>query len=69
MLNRRAVGALGVDLKYRADRDYDRTVKFMGIVASNVAQAIKIQRRSCRKCMRPSSVDALRMEEWRNECP
>ncbi|MGE3510888.1 MAG: sigma 54-interacting transcriptional regulator [Vicinamibacterales bacterium] len=43
-LNRRAVGAIGVDLKYRADRDYDRTVKFLGIVASNVAQAIKIQR-------------------------
>ena len=44
LLNRRAVGAIGVDIKYRADRDYDRTVKFLGIVASNVAQAIKIQR-------------------------
>ena len=44
LLNRRAVGALGVDLKYRADRDYDRTVKFLNIVASNIAQAIKIQR-------------------------
>ena len=44
LLNRRAVGALGVDLKYRADRDYDRTVKFLNIVASNIAQAVKIQR-------------------------
>ncbi len=44
LLNRRAVGAIGVDLKFRADRDYDRTVKFLGIVASNIAQAVKIQR-------------------------
>jgi len=44
LLSRRAVGAIGVDLKYRADRDYDRTVQFLNIVASSVAQAIKIQR-------------------------
>jgi Nif-specific regulatory protein len=44
LLNRRGVGALGVDLKFNPDRDYDRYVKFLGIVASNVAQALKIQR-------------------------
>ena len=44
LLNRRAVGALGVDNKFKPDRDYDRTVKFLGIVASSIAQAIKIQR-------------------------
>ncbi len=44
LLNRRAVGALGIDNKFKADRDYDRTVKFLGIVASSIAQAIKIQR-------------------------
>jgi len=44
LLNRRAVGALGVDLKFNPDRDYDRYVKFLGIVASTIAQAIKIQR-------------------------
>jgi Nif-specific regulatory protein len=44
LLNRRAVGALGVDLKFNPDRDYDRYVKFLGIVASSVAQAVKIQR-------------------------
>jgi Nif-specific regulatory protein len=44
MLNRRAVGAIAVDNKFKPDRDYERTVKFLGIVASNIAQAIKIQR-------------------------
>jgi Nif-specific regulatory protein len=44
LLNRRAVGAIGVDLKFKPDRDYDRYVKFLGIVASTVAQAVKIQR-------------------------
>src|SRR3954469_10807054 len=44
LLNRRAVGAIGVDLKFNADRDYDRYVKFLGIVASTIAAAVKIQR-------------------------
>lgn len=44
ILTRKAVGALGVDLKFKPDRDYDRTVKFLGVVASMVAQAVKIQR-------------------------
>jgi Nif-specific regulatory protein len=44
LLNRRAVGAIGVDLKYKADRDYDRSIQFYGIVASSIAQAVKIQR-------------------------
>lgn len=44
LLNRKAIGALGIDLKFNPERDYDRYVKFLGIVASNIAQAIKIQR-------------------------
>jgi Nif-specific regulatory protein len=44
LLNRRAVGALGVDLRFKADRDYDRSGQFYGIVASSIAQAVKIQR-------------------------
>jgi Nif-specific regulatory protein len=44
LLNRRAVGALGVDLKFNADRDYDRGLQFYRIVASTIAQAVKIQR-------------------------
>jgi Nif-specific regulatory protein len=44
VLNRKAIGALAVDYKFKPDRDYDRTVKFLGIVTSMLAQAIKIQR-------------------------
>ena len=44
LLNRRAAGALGVDLKFNPDRDYDRSVQFYGIVASSIAQAVKVQR-------------------------
>ncbi len=44
LLNRKAVGALGVDFRFKPDRDFDRTVKFLGVVASLMAQAIRIQR-------------------------
>jgi Nif-specific regulatory protein len=44
LVNRRAVGALGVDLRFNPDRDYDRYVKFLGVAASSIAQALKIQR-------------------------
>jgi Nif-specific regulatory protein len=44
LLNRTAVGALGVDLRFKSDRDYDRSIKFLGVVASMIAQALKIQR-------------------------
>jgi Nif-specific regulatory protein len=44
LVNRRAVGALGVDLRFKLDRDYDRSVQFYGIVASSIAQAVKVQR-------------------------
>jgi Nif-specific regulatory protein len=44
VLNRRPVGALGVDLHFKADRDYDRYAKFLGVVASMIAQAVKVQR-------------------------
>src|SRR5262249_37887241 len=38
------VGALGVDLRFKSDRDYDRTQKFLGVVASMISQAVKVQR-------------------------
>jgi Nif-specific regulatory protein len=44
LLNRRATGALGADFRFKPDRDFDRTVKFLGVVASLMAQAIRIQR-------------------------
>ena len=43
-VNRKAAGALGVDLRFKAERDFDSSVKFMGVVASMIAQALKVQR-------------------------
>jgi len=44
VLNRQAVGALGVDLRFKPERDYDSSVKFLGVVSSMIAQALNIQR-------------------------
>src|SRR5580765_3120173 len=44
LINRKAGGALGVDLRFKAERDFDSSVKFMGVVASMIAQALKVQR-------------------------
>src|SRR5947207_1510515 len=44
LLNRRAVGALAIDLKFKPERTFDRSMKFLALVASMVAQAIKIHR-------------------------
>ncbi len=41
-LDGRTVGAVGVDLRYKADRDYNRTAKFLGVVGSMIAQAVKV---------------------------
>ena len=38
-LNRKAVGAIGVDLKFKKDRDFDRTVRFLRVIASMIAGA------------------------------
>ncbi len=43
-VDRKPVGALTVELPFKRDRDYDRSTKFMGVVASLVAQAIKLNR-------------------------
>ncbi len=44
VLNRRPVGALGIDLRFDPQRTFNRSVKFLGVVASMIAQAIKIHR-------------------------
>ena len=44
VLNRIAVGTLGVDLRFKAERDYDNSQKFFGIVSSMIAQALNVQR-------------------------
>jgi Nif-specific regulatory protein len=42
--DRRVVGALGVNLKFKADRNYERSKAFYGVVASAIGQALKVQR-------------------------
>jgi len=42
-LSRKTVGALGVYFSFRKDRDYDREVRFLKVVASMIAQALKVQ--------------------------
>src|SRR5258706_7303630 len=42
LVNRKPVGALGVDLPYKADRDYERATSFFSIIATMIAQAIKV---------------------------
>jgi Nif-specific regulatory protein len=37
------VGALGVDLRFRTDRDYDAELRCLGLVAAMMAQAIKAE--------------------------
>ncbi|HKE82903.1 MAG TPA: sigma 54-interacting transcriptional regulator, partial [Vicinamibacterales bacterium] len=44
VLNRTAVGALSVDLRFKPERDYDSSVKFFGVVSSMIAQALNVQR-------------------------
>src|SRR5256714_6725749 len=44
VLNRRAIGALAIDLRYKPDRNFERHAKFFGVVASMIGQAVKIQR-------------------------
>jgi Nif-specific regulatory protein len=41
-LDGQTVGALGIDLHFKQTRDYERTVTFLGVVASMIAQAMKV---------------------------
>ena len=41
--SRKSRGVLEVELAYKPDRNYDRTLKFYGVVGSMLAQAIKMQ--------------------------
>ena len=42
--DRRVVGALGVNLKFKADRNFERSNAFFSVVASMIGQALKVQR-------------------------
>jgi len=44
VVQRAPVGTLAIDLKFKAERDYESSVKFFGIVSSMIAQALNVQR-------------------------
>ena len=44
VVQRSTAGTLAVDLKFKAERDYESSVKFFGIVSSMIAQALNVQR-------------------------
>ena len=44
VIDRQSVGALGVTVKFLADRNYERSAKFFNVVASVIGQAAKVQR-------------------------
>ena len=44
LLGRRPAGALGIVLRFKADRDYERSLEFYRLVASMIAQAVKASR-------------------------
>ena len=41
-IDRQPVGALGVGVRFEAGRNYERTTKFFGVVASMIGQAVKV---------------------------
>src|SRR3954453_17636281 len=43
-LDRRTVGAVSIDLRFKADRAYNRTSKFLGVVGSMISQAVRVHR-------------------------
>jgi Nif-specific regulatory protein len=45
LLGGKAVGVIGADLVYKDERDYDRTTKFLSVIASMIAQALKVEER------------------------
>jgi Nif-specific regulatory protein len=44
LAGRRPFGALAVDLRYEPQRDYEAVIRFLGVVAAQLAQALLLQR-------------------------
>jgi Nif-specific regulatory protein len=44
LLYRRPVGTLSIELPHRAERDFERLLKFLRVVASMISQAVRIHR-------------------------
>jgi Nif-specific regulatory protein len=43
-LHRRVVGTLSIELAHKADRDFERLLRFLKVVASMISQAVRIHR-------------------------
>ena len=43
-LDKKTLGAMSIDLRFKADRDYNRTSKFLGVVGSMIGQAVRVHR-------------------------
>jgi Nif-specific regulatory protein len=43
VIGNKAAGVIGADLIYKDERDYDRTTKFLSVVAAMMAQALKVK--------------------------
>ena len=44
ILHRRVVGTLSIEVAYKADREFERLLKFLKVVASMVSQSVRIHR-------------------------
>jgi Nif-specific regulatory protein len=42
-IGRKTVGALGIDLHFKQNRDYDRVVQFLRVVTAMIAQAVQME--------------------------
>lgn len=42
-IGRKTIGALGIDLRFKRDRDYDRVVKFLRVVTAMIAQSVQME--------------------------
>lgn len=43
LVNRKPIGVLGVNIRYKHDHNFDEAIKFLSIVASMIAQALKVE--------------------------
>src|SRR4030095_4992269 len=45
LVDGKSIGVIGADRPYKQERDFDRTTKFLSVIASMIAQALKVQQR------------------------
>ncbi len=43
-VDKKTLGAVSIDLRFKADRDYNRMSKFLGVVGSMIGQAVRVHR-------------------------